>query len=118
MAEELVQLPAQLMGMNPKADRSWKLTFESRELSGDEAALLANNFQGEGWLIFKPNGEIAYDEIPEDRADSGTKSPSRRLRDVIYLLWKQKGSKGDFEMYYRVSLERLIETVKDQLTDE
>jgi len=117
-SEELIQVPAQLMGMNPRADRSWNLKFETRELSGDEAALLANNFQGEGWLVFKPNGAIVQEEIPADQADSGTKSPSRRLRDVIFILWKQRGGKEDFETYYRVSLERLIETVKEELIDE
>jgi len=114
----LIQVPAQLTGMNPRADRSWNLKFETRELTGDEAALLANNFQGEGWLVFKPNGEISQEEVPADLADSGGKSPSRRLRDVIFILWKQKGGKEDFDSYYRVSLERLIEIIKEQFVDE
>lgn len=120
MAEEigLIQVPAQLIGMNPRADRSWRLQYETRELTGDEAALLANNFQGEGWLVFKPNGDISEEEVPEGLADSGTKSQSQRLRDVIFILWKQKGGKGDFETYYRTSLERLIEVVKEQLQEE
>lgn len=118
MERELIQVPAQVMGMNPRADRSWKLQFETRELSGEEVKLLADNFQGEGWLMFKPNGDVALEDIPKERADSGVKSQSQRLREVIYILWKQKGEKGDFETYYRVSLERLIEYIKEQLTPE
>lgn len=116
--EELISVPAQVMGMSPRADRSWKLTFETRELGGDEVALLANNFQGEGWLLFKPNGQISVEEVPEGNADSGTKSQSQRLRDVIYILYKQQGSKVDFETYYRTYLERLIEYVKTKLEKE
>lgn len=118
MEQVLISVPAQVMGMSPRADRSWKLTFETRELGGDEVALLANNFQGEGWLLFKPNGTIVEDEVPVGVADSGTKSQSQRLRDVIYILYKQAGSTVDFETYYRTALERLIEHVKTKLEKE
>lgn len=114
---KLVQVPAMVVNMNPKADRSWKLVFETRELSGQEVKILADNFQGEGWLVFKPN-EIGTTDIPDEPADSGTKSQSQRLRDVIFVLWKQRGGKGDFETYYRTYLERLIEYVKSNLQPE
>lgn len=117
--KQLIQVPAQCVNMNPKADRSWKLVFETRELHGEEVGLLADTFQGEGWLVFKPNAEgVANEEVPEDIADSGTKSQSKRLRDVIFVLWKQKGGKGDFETFYRVYLEKLIEYTKSKLEPE
>lgn len=115
---KILQLPAQIVDIKPKADKSVKLSFESRELRGEEAALLFDNFQGEGWLLFKPNGTIAEEEVPQDIADSGAKSQSRRLRDVIFVLWKQKGGKGDFETFYRVYLEKLIEYTKSKLEPE
>lgn len=115
---ELVQVPAQVVNMNPRADRSWKLVFETRELTGEEVKILADNFQGEGWLVFKPNSDIVPAEIPGEDADSGSKSQSQRLRDVIYILWKQKGGKGDFVTFYRVYLERLIEFTKTKLEEE
>lgn len=114
----LVQVPASVVNMNPKADRSWKLVFETRELRGEEVKILADNFQGEGWLVFKPNEEPLPEDIPDGSADSGTKSQSQRLRDVIFVLWKQKGGKGDFETYYRVYLEKLIEYTKSKLEPE
>lgn len=117
-AVDLIQVPAQAIDMKPRADRSWKLVFETRELSGPEVALVAENLQGEGWLVFKPNGELTLKDVPEGKADSGTKSQSQRLRDVIFITWKQRGGKGDFETFYRVSLEKLIEHVKSQLEQE
>lgn len=115
---DLISVPAQVMNMNPRADRSWKIVFETRELSGEEVKILADNFQGEGWLVFKPNGDIQIEEIPEGRADSGTKSQSQRLRDVIFILYKQQDSKVDFETFYRVYLEKLIEYTKTKLEPE
>ena len=116
---DLIQVPAQVVGMNPKADKSWKLVFETRELMGEEVKLLVDTFQGEGWLVFKPNSDgVAVEEVPKDIADSGAKSQSKRLRDVIFVYWKQQGGKGDFETFYRVTLEKLIDYVKSKLIQE
>lgn len=113
---DLIAVPAQVVGMNPRQDRSWLLKFETRELSGDEVKILADNFQGEGWLLFKPNsGEISLAEVPDGKADAGMKSQAQRLRAVIMVMWKQRGSKGDPEAFYRTAMEKLIEGVKGQL---
>lgn len=114
----LVQVPAIVINMNPRADRSWRLQFETRELKGEEVKILADNFQGEGWLVFKPNSDVVQAEIPSGDADSGTKSQSQRLRDVIFILWKQGGGKGDFQSFYNVYYEKLIEYTKSKLTKE
>lgn len=113
---DLIQIPVIVLDMRPRQDKSWRISFETRELSGAEVSLLASNLQGEGWLVYKPN-EIKVDEIPDDPAESGTKSQSQRLRDVIYVLYKQKG-KGDFETFYRLYLEKLIDFTKDKLEPE
>ena len=116
--EQLIQVPAQVVGMNPKQDRSWKLVFETRELQGEEVKLLADTFQGEGWLVFKPNSQgVVMDEVPDNAAESGVKSPSQRLRGVIFVLWQQQGSKGDFESFYRTTIEKLIDFVKSKLEE-
>lgn len=114
----LVSVPAEVVDIRPKVDRSWKLSFNTRELSGHEVAILADNFQGEGWLVFKPNGNITQEEIPQGKADSGVKTQSQRLRDVIFVDYKQHGEKGDFESYYRTYLEKLIEFAKSRLKEE
>lgn len=117
MAKELIQVPASVVGMNPRQDRSWNIKFETQELSGEDVKTLANNFQGEGWLVFSPN-EIALKDVPTDTAEAGVKSPSQRLRAVIYILWQQRGGKGDFESFYRTYLGTLIEYVKSKLQKE
>lgn len=115
----LVSVPASVQNMNPRQDRSWKLVFETRELSGEEVKILADAFQGEGWLLFKPNGDdITMAEVPESNADAGLKSQSQRLRAVIMVLWKQQGSRGDPNAFYATYMEKLIEYVKSKLEPE
>ncbi len=111
-----VTLPVEVVDIRPRADRSWKLSFETRELTGEEVAVLANNFQGAGWLLFSPN-EIKEADIPDAPAEPNTKTPSQRLRASIMVLWQQQGSKGDPESFYRTYMERLIEYVQSKLGD-
>lgn len=111
-----VQLPAEIVDIRPRADRSWKLSFETRQLSGEEAALLIDNFQGTGWLVFSPN-ELQETDVPDTPAEPGTKTPSQRLRASIMVLWKSQGGKGDPESFYRSYCERLIEYVQSKIGD-
>jgi hypothetical protein len=118
VSRDILQLPAQIIDFKPRADMSVKISFETRQVTGDEAALLMDNFRGEGWLVFKPNGEVSLPELPEGVAETGAKSPSQRLRAVLYILWTQKGKKGDFESFYRTEYEKLIEFFKSKLEPE
>lgn len=68
-------------------------------------------------LFFWVNKEILAIDIDESNKDD--KSPSQRLRGVIYRLWEQssdrKAYNDEFELYYRSKLERIIESLKDKL---
>ena len=47
---------------------------------------------------------------------SNVKSPSQRLRAVLFLLWEQQGSWGDFDTWYKAKIEEIIEHFKGKLT--
>ena len=54
----------------------------------------------------------------EVRGQFDTKTPSQRLRAVLFILWKQAaGGTGDFEDFYRRQLDDIIESVKARLPD-
>jgi hypothetical protein len=102
--------------MRPRADRSWKLSFETRELTGDEVKLLADNFQGQGWLVFKPNEEsVSLSEIPDVDAEAGIESPSSRLRKRLWVLWKQRGKRESFDTFYLDQMQKFMEYVESKL---
>lgn len=112
-------LPAGLKKVSSRADKSYDLTFSTRELSGQEAAFLLNEIMNEGWLIWAPNEQDVADvKIPDEKADSmtGQKTQAQRLRAVIYLLWEQNGKKGSSEDFYRQYTESIIEQIKAKLS--
>ena len=111
-----VQLPAQLLKISSRADRTYKLEFNTRELSGTEAATLLGELMNEGWLLWSPN-ELTEADVPDEKADAmtGQKTQAQRLRGVIYRLWEQNGKQGDSESYYRSLMESLIDQLKGKL---
>lgn len=112
-----VKLPAIFAGIQSKVDRSYKLTFNTRELSGDDAAVLLRMSQAECWLIVSPDDSIDAVDVPKFKPDAGTnqKTPGQRLRAILFVLWSQSGRPGDFETWYASKLENLIQQYKSKL---
>jgi hypothetical protein len=71
----------------------------------------------EGWLTFSPNPDDV--EIPEERAELDEKSASERLKNVIFVWYKQEVEAGKFvglfETFRKEKMEKIIQTVKDKL---
>lgn len=97
-----------------RADKSVKLEFDTREFGGEEAMVLMEQRQKEGWLLFSPNSEMEVLDIPNEKADSmtGQKTQAQRIRAVLYRKWESLGKKGDFENFYKIATERIIEQIK------
>lgn len=112
-----VKLAAIFSGIKSRKDRSYRLEFDTRELGGEDASKLLEMRMDEGWLLFAPTSSIDEKDIPKSQADSGAngKTPSQRLRAVLFIAWSQKGSEGDFEDYYRRKMEMIIEQFKERL---
>jgi hypothetical protein len=112
-----IVLPAVFVRPVFRADGSVKLEFDTREFGGEEATVLMDQRQKEGWLLFSPNKDMDIVDIPDEKADSmiGQKTQAQRLRGVIYRIWEQKGKQGDSESFYRSYMERLIEREKAHL---
>lgn len=68
----------------------------------------------------KLDGSDATPETKKEIAKPKVKSPSQRLRAVLWLLWEQqyKHKYPDFENYYLVSIEKLIDAIKTKLEEE
>lgn len=74
-----------------------------------------------GYFFFldKPEATINRDElpdIPDVILEDGEKSPSQRLRAVLYIFWQQKTSRTqEFELFYRRWMEKTVNAIKEQL---
>lgn len=111
-----IQLPVIIAGLQSKVDGSIKITLETRELPANDAADLFQLRNKEAWCFLAAN-RMDQVMVPAEKPDSliGGKTPAQRLRNVLFVLWKEKGSQGDFEDFYKSSLERIIEKFKEAL---
>lgn len=112
-------LPAQINPPRLRKDGSASISFDTRELTAEEIFSIMSLRHAEGWLAFAPNeNEI---EIPEQNAEVDEKSASERLRNVLYVLYKQQVEKGKFvglfETFRKEKMEQLIEVIKKKLDD-
>lgn len=110
----MLKLPSYLTRFSSRSDGSAGISFTTQELSNEDFGLLKENLNKFGWLIFK-EGDIQAEDIPVENPEDKDKTPSKRLRSTLFVLWKHTGSSGDFEVYYRNQVEKIIEHIKSKL---
>lgn len=117
---EVITMPVLFVNPVFKVDGSVKLVFETRELAGAEVAILADYRMKEGWLLFSAN-ELKEADIPDEKADPllATKTPSRRLRDRLFIYYTEtkKGEKHKFNQWYESELDRIGQVYLEKVND-
>jgi len=112
-----IQLPAILTGFATKVDGGASVRFNTNELSDTDVLELKRNQGVFGWLLFSPN-KFTTDDLPKEQAEDKDKTPSKRLRNALYVLYHQKtkdGTSSGFERFYGDYMDKEIQKVKDQL---
>jgi hypothetical protein len=111
-ASKTFQAPAILSRIGFTKDGGLSLGFHTNELTAADK-VIASEYMGKfGWLLFKESQYTESDVPTDDPPSDEDKTPSQRLRAVLYVLWQQKDSKESFELFYRDQLERAISRVK------
>jgi len=115
--------PAILDGYTRRKDRSVSLRFITQEKTSSEIMDIDATLDQFGILYFRGEEKMNTDEIEElDSIDLDVydepKSQSQRLRNVLYILWKQDGERGDFKKYYKQKTEEIIQHFKNKLDIE
>lgn len=96
-----------------------RIFFDTMEnIGGEDMERLFALYNKPGWMTVNVHQIEAQDiiELPPVKADPGKKTPSQRLRAVLWQVWNQdnKGFK-DFESYYQTMMEKLINHYKEKL---
>jgi len=111
----MFQLTGYLTGFSSLKDGGASIRFATQELSPDDFATLHKAQNAFGWLVFKEN-EVTLQDIPVEHAEDKNKTPSKRLRATLFVLWRQEGEPmGSFEAFYADRMEKLIDHVKSKL---
>ena len=95
-------------------DGGVSLGFSTNELSDEDKVIASKFFQKFGYVCFAEN-QFKEEDIPKGDATDESKSPSQRLRAVLFIYWKQLGQPGNFEFFYRQQVEKQIDAIKNCL---
>jgi hypothetical protein len=111
-----IKTNAIITSLSSKKDGSLGLRVETPELTPDEKVAFME-LQGINLTMLIEATDFESKEIKVVKSEIETKSPSQRLRAVIFVLWKQQGCPGEFSDFYLKCMEKLIEQVKQRLDE-
>ena len=101
-----------LNNFTPKKDGSITIKFDSRELSAEEYLMVLGFRNVEGWLLFSENKEM---KAPDIDAELDLKSPSERLKNALYVYYKDKPRVNTFNSFYNENMEKIIQLVLNKM---
>lgn len=109
-----IKVPATLDGVSTLKDGSMSLRFHTQELVAEDKIAIINFVQGFGWLLFDTHESI---DVPKEspHREAGEKTPSQRLRSVLYVLWQKRYSDIPFDTWYLQQVEKIINRIKKEL---
>ena len=119
--------PIELKNYNRRADRSISFRADSLlEIGSKEIANIDGHIGDVGFIVLTDAqnlDNIEVDEIlenlPENDLYDNHKTPSQRLRNVLYVRLEQKlnrkPEKEEFAIYYKNQMEALINKFKEDL---
>lgn len=113
-----ILLPAYVEGIRSRKDKTMAITIGTNELTPQKAGELFS-LNGKLVTVYLSDTGVSKEEqsvIDSMEPDMPGKSPSQRLRSVLYLLFEQdnEGFK-DKNMHYQHYLEKIIEHYKTKL---
>lgn len=112
-------LACQIENIASRKDLSVKIILGTQEMSEGHAAQLfaLRNKIAAVYISAKESiSEREIKQIDAVDAEMKEKTPSRRLRAVLFVNWKQEAEgHKEFETYYRSKMELYIENLKNNL---
>ncbi len=116
--KNMLKVPSTISKIVTLADNTVRLQVDCQELDSTSEADIFKLRNKLGHFVFAVDENITQEDIPTETLDFPTdKSPAQRLRAVLFRLWEQspRGYK-EFEGFYRATMEKYIESLKEKLT--
>lgn len=115
---KIVQFSSIIDGVQKKKDGTLSIKLGSQELSPQDTALIFDLGNKQIWTALAETeltkeDIIIPDEVIEFKND---KSSSQRLRNIIFVYWKEKTAQTKtFDEFYKGYINKIIENIKDKL---
>ncbi len=97
-----------------RSDGSLSLKFSTPELEASEKTAFFELLNLNLKMLLQPADGVPV-ELKEVKGQFDRKTPSQRLRAVLFVFWKQADGTGDFEDFYRKRIDDMIELFKKKL---
>ncbi len=106
----IIQFSAQIDSAKANNDRTLSLKVDTQELSSEDTSKIFEFFQKQVWIAISETS-ITREQlnIPEVVEDMEKKSPSQRLRDRMFVYWKDRKASDNFDSWYKAQLEKIGE---------
>lgn len=110
-----ISTEAILTSVRTRADKSLGLSFSSPELTPDEQ-LAFLQIKGRNLKMILQAMDEPVDTLVTVASDLQQKTPSQRLRGVLYKQFQQSGATNtDFQGWYNAAMERILTAEKAKL---
>lgn len=111
-----LQFSAQIDGINAKKDKTLSVKLGTQELTPEDSSYLFDLMGKQIWIGMAETAIENLDVpeiVPEMRGD---KTPSQRLRGLLYVIWETKTDRSrTFPQFYEDYMSRLCEQLKQKL---
>lgn len=113
----MLKVPSTIHKIETMSDGGLKMTVYTQELAPIDEAEVMKLKRQLGMFVFAVSEQIKEQDVPDVKVEfPNEKTPSQRLRNVLYRAWEQdSGGYKDFEIYYRAKVEKFIDFVKEKL---
>ena len=113
-------LPCIVSSIRTRVDGSLNVCMETQELSPMKAGELFG-FRGKPSMLYlslkDTISQKEIDQVNAIDAEFGGKTPSKRLRDVLYILFTQQpDGYTEFDEFYKFKMNQITEHLKSKLT--
>lgn len=113
--------PAQIEGIATRSDKTIKVVIGTQEMTPADAGRLFALNQRLSYIAikeeaFNDNETKMIEGMNVDSEEVKTRTPSQRLRAILYVLWKEdNGGHEAFDSFYAQNLEKIIQHFKDKV---
>jgi hypothetical protein len=122
MENNLLFIPCAIESISTRKDKTLKIIIGTQELNPLSMSNLLDQWSnGYGIMAFKKEEfNIQEKELLEsikiNQEELNTKTPSQRLRSVLYILYtKNNEGYNDFTNYYLSKLEKIIQSITKKI---
>lgn len=112
---KVFQVEATVDGVAPLKDGGMSVRFHTNEIKNARQKTKLIDFYGAfGWLQFSNQSIHTVPDQPAYR-EAGAKTPSQRLRNSLFVVWKNRYSDQPFDPWYEQQMEKIIARVQGSI---